>query len=230
MEVDAKQAVVIATGSEPIIPEIEGLKSSRYWTPREAVSAREVPDHLIILGAGAVGTEMATLYTQMGSKVTLISGRLLPKLVPEAGKMVQESLAKAGVDVRLGSKVTKVDKTGTIIAATLSDLSVAEGTEMLIATGRRARTVGMTLERFGAPSEGAWIEVDDSMCVSSVSEGWLYAVGDSNGRALMTHIAKYQAKLAGGSIVAKAKGIYQAEVAAGNWDKLTAKPKGLAIA
>jgi pyruvate/2-oxoglutarate dehydrogenase complex dihydrolipoamide dehydrogenase (E3) component len=230
VEVEAKQGVVIATGSVPIIPDIEGLKGSRYWTPREAVSAREVPDHLIILGAGAVGTEMATLYNQMGSKVTLISGRVLPKMVPEAGKMVQESLAKAGVDVRLGLKITKVDRTGTIIAATLSDGSIIEGTEMLIATGRRARTAGMTLERVGAPSEGAWIEVDDSMCVSSVSEGWLYAVGDSNGRALMTHIAKYQAKLAGGSIVAKAKGTYQIEVAARDWDKLTAKPKGLAIA
>ena len=230
VEVEARHAVVIATGSAPIIPNIESLTESRYWTPREAVSAKEVPDHLIILGAGAVGTEMATLYNQLGSKVTLISSRVLPKMAPEAGKMVQESLAKAGVDVRLGLRVTKVGRTGKDIAATLSDGSVVDGTELLIATGRRARTAGMMLELVGCPSEGACIEVDDSMCVSSVREGWLYAVGDPNGRALMTHIAKYQAKLAGGSIVAKAKGTYEKEVAARGWDKLTAKPKGLAIA
>jgi pyruvate/2-oxoglutarate dehydrogenase complex dihydrolipoamide dehydrogenase (E3) component len=108
VEVEAKQAVVIATGSEPVIPNIEGLKESKYWAPREAMSAKEVLDHLIVLGAGAVGTEMATLYSQLGSKVTLISNtRLVPKMVPEAGKMVQESLARAGVDVRLGLKVAR---------------------------------------------------------------------------------------------------------------------------
>jgi pyruvate/2-oxoglutarate dehydrogenase complex dihydrolipoamide dehydrogenase (E3) component len=230
VEVEAKQAVVVATGSAPVIPDIEGLRESKYWTPREAVSAEEVPDHLIILGAGAVGTEMATLYNQLGSKVTLISNSVLPKMVPEAGKMIQESLAKAGVDIRLGSRVTKASRTGKSIAVTLSDGSVVEGTELLIATGRRARTAGMMLERVGAPSEGAWVEVDASMRVSSVPEGWLYAVGDPNGRALMTHIAKYQAKLAGNSIVAKAMGTYQTEVAASEWDKLTAKPQGLAIA
>jgi pyruvate/2-oxoglutarate dehydrogenase complex dihydrolipoamide dehydrogenase (E3) component len=230
VEVEAKQAVVIATGSAPVIPDIEGLKKSRYWTPREAVSAREVPHHLIILGAGAVGTEMATLYNQVGSKVTLISDRILPKMIPQAGRMVQESLARAGVDVRLGVKVKKVNRAGTMVAASLSDGCVVEGTEILIATGRRARTAGLTLEIVGVPSEGAWVEVDDSMCVSSVPGGWLYAVGDVNGRALMTHIAKYQAKIAGGSIVAKAEGAYETELTARDWDKLTAKPKGLAIA
>jgi pyruvate/2-oxoglutarate dehydrogenase complex dihydrolipoamide dehydrogenase (E3) component len=105
-----------------------------------------------------------------------------------------------------------------------------EGTELLVATGRRARTTGMMFDRAGALREGTWIDVDDLMCVSSVSEGWLYAVGDPNGRALMTHIAKYQAKLAGNLIVAKAKGIYQTEVAAREWDKLTAQPKGLKMA
>lgn len=230
VEVEARQAVVIATGSTPIIPDIEGLKESRYWTPREAVSAKEVPASLIVLGAGAVGAEMATVYNKFGSKVTLVGHTVLPKVVPEAGKMVAESLIEAGVDVKLGAKMIKVNRTGKTVACTLSDGTVIEGSELLIATGRRARTAGMTLDRVGALSEGAWIEVDDSMCVSAVTGGWLYAVGDPNGRALMTHIAKYQAKLAGASILAKARGTYQAEVAARDWDKLTAKPRGLAIA
>lgn len=230
VEVEAKHAVVVATGSAPIIPKIEGLEYGSYWTPREGLSAKEVPEHLIVLGAGAVGTEMATLYNQMGSKVTLIGNKVLPKMVPEAGRIVQESLERAGVSVKMGSTVTKVIRTGKIITVTLSDFSVVEGTELLIATGRRARTSGMMLEKVGAPSEGASIEVDDSMCVLSVPEGWLYAVGDSNGRAMMTHIAQYQSKLAGGSIVAKVKGTYETEIAVRDWDKLTAKPTGLAIA
>ena len=231
IEVEARHAVVMATGSVPVIPDsIEGLKASKYWTPREAVSASHVPDHLIVLGAGAVGTEMATLYNQIGSKVTLIAHLLLPKVVPEAAAMVQQELAKAGVDVRLGLGVDKVSRLGKTVTAVLSDGAVVEGTEILVAAGRRAQTNNMTLERVGLPCEGRWIPVDDSMCVTSISGDWLYAVGDLNGRALMTHIAKYQAKLAGNSIVAKARGRYHEEVKSQAWDRLTAKPTGLAIA
>ncbi|KAJ9661197.1 hypothetical protein H2198_002141 [Neophaeococcomyces mojaviensis] len=230
VEIQAKYAVVVATGSAPIIPSIEGLGDSMYWTTREAVSAKEVPDHLIILGAGAVGTEMATLYNQLGSKVTLISNSVLPKLVPEVGKTIGESLAKAGVDVKLGLNMTKVSREGSKIRVSLSDKSLIEGTQLLIATGRRARTIGMTLDSIHAPAEGAWIEVDDSMCAKAVLDGWLYAVGDVNGQALMTHIAKYQAKIASRAIVARYKGTYDFELRAKEWDKLVAKPAGHAIA
>jgi dihydrolipoamide dehydrogenase len=173
---------------------------------------------------------MATLYSQMGSKVTLVSNRILPKVVPEASRMVQESLVKAGVDVKHGTKVMKVTRTGKVILVTLSNGETVQGTELLVATGRNARTAGMGLERVGAPSDGAWVEVDDSMTAMSVSGGWLYAVGDPNGRALLTHISKYQAKIAGDVIVAKANGTYQDEVAQSDWNKLTAKTSGLAIA
>ncbi|KAJ9654223.1 hypothetical protein H2198_006683 [Neophaeococcomyces mojaviensis] len=229
-EVEARHAVVIATGSAPLIPQIDGLENSKYWTAREAVSAQKVPEHLIILGAGAVGTEMATLYNQIGSKVTLIAHSILPKVVPQAGNMIQESLGKAGVDVILGLELVKVNRTDAMVEAVLSDGSVVKGTEILVATGRKAQITGMMLEQFGGPIDGGWAKVDDSMCVSSVPEGWLYAVGDLNGRALMTHIAKYQAKLAANSIIAKAKGTYQREVSLNFWNKLTAKPTGLAIA
>lgn len=173
---------------------------------------------------------MATLYSQIGSKVTLIAHRLLPRVVSEAGNMVKESFVKAGVDVRLGLDLVKVKRSGTTIEAVFSDGSVVEGTEILVATGRRARTSGLDLEHFGALGEKEWVEVDDSLCVTTVAGGWLYAVGDLNGRALMTHIAKYQAKLAGNSIVAKVNGTYKSTVNSQPWDKLTAKPTGLAIA
>ena len=226
----AQQAVVVATGSEPIIPEIDGLQDSAYWTPREAVSARQVPAHLIVLGGGAVGTELATLYNQMGSRVTLIAHSILPKMVSGAGKMVKDSLVQAGVDVKLGLSIRNLSRKGTSISTVLSDGSLVEGTEILVATGRRARTAGVMLQHPTTPGEESWIRVDDSMCAPSVAGQWLYAVGDVNGRAMLTHVAKYQAKLAASSIIARCRGTYQSEVSSSVWDKLTAKPVGLAIA
>lgn len=230
VQVKARQAVVVATGSDSLIPAIEGLADSKYWTPREAVSCNKVPEHLIVLGAGAVGTEMATFYSQIGSKVTLIAHRILPRMIPQAGEIVRKSLLNAGVDVRLGVEPVKVERKDGAVVVALSDDSVVTGTEILVAAGRKPRLSGIELLQHRESSSGGWVNVDDSMCVTSVTEGWLYAVGDVNGRALMTHIAKYQAKIAGNAIVAKAKGVYESTVSSQLWDNLTAKPTGLAIA
>lgn len=230
VEVEANQAVAIATGSEPIIPQIDGLREAHYWTPREAVSARYVPDRLIILGGGAVGVEMATLYSQIGSKVTLIAPKILPKLVPEAREMIQQGLIKAGVDIKIDAKAVKVSRKDMNVVTALSDGTVLQATEILVAVDRKARTAGMKLELVEELGEGTWISVDDSMCVDSVPGDWLYAVGDLNGRALLPHVSMYQGKLAGNSIIAKAKGTYRNDIDSHPWDKLTAKPKGLAIA
>ena len=229
VEAEAKHAVVVSTGSAAVIPKIEGLEDSKYWSPREAVSAREVPEHLIILGAGAVGVEMATVYREMGSKVTLIAHKILGKMCDEAGKMVEESMIKAGVVIEKAGRASKVSRDGKKITVTLSNGSTVQGTELLIATGRNARTAGLGLEEVGGPKEGAWIEVDDSMCATAIVDGWLYSVGDPNGRALMTHVSKYQAKVAGDSIVAKAKATHQNGVATGGIGTTSVKPSNLAI-
>jgi pyruvate/2-oxoglutarate dehydrogenase complex dihydrolipoamide dehydrogenase (E3) component len=192
VEVEAKLAVVVATGSEPVIPDIEGLKEAGFWTPREAVSAREVPEHLIVLGAGAVGTELATAYREFGSKVTLVvHGKVLPKCVPEARKRVEESLKRSGIDVRVGVSVKSAQREGGKVTLALSD-GVVVGTEILIATGRRARTVNMGLEKVGAEPNGALVDVDESMVAKSVSSGCLYVAGDPNGIAPTTHMGRYQ--------------------------------------
>lgn len=211
-------AVVIATGSEPFIPNIEGLRDSGYWTPREAVSANKVPAHLIILGAGLVGTEMATAYGQFGSQVTLITtqNRLLPKVVPHAAELVANSLTQSGVNIRVDAHVRKVKRHNGLIEVELADGSSLTGSEILIATGRRARTAGMGLTVVKGLTEGAHIAVDESMCAVAVPEGWLYAIGDTNGLAWTTHVGMYQAIICANSILAKSRGSYQQQLEKGN--------------
>jgi pyruvate/2-oxoglutarate dehydrogenase complex dihydrolipoamide dehydrogenase (E3) component len=206
-ELLATHAVVVSTGSEPVVPNIPGLLEAKPWTPREAVSAAHVPEHLLVLGGGPVGTELATAYKQLGSEVTLVTGtpRILPKFEPEASKRVLASLEKSGVKVILAAHVTNVNRDGATVTASLSTGTDIYGSEILIATGRKARTAGMNLEVIGLPGNGATLSVDDTMLVTGVQQDWLYAIGDTNGLAPLTHIGKYQGKIGGESIVARAK-------------------------
>jgi pyruvate/2-oxoglutarate dehydrogenase complex dihydrolipoamide dehydrogenase (E3) component len=232
VNVTARSAVVIATGSEPIIPEIDGIEDVGYWTPREAVSAAEVPSHLIVVGAGAVGCEIATAYRQFGATVTLISSgsSILPKVRGEAAAMVRDSMQKAGIHVRLSARVTAVVRRGKkSVEVTLADGSVIAGSDILIAAGRRARTVGMGLKSVGGPEDGTSIDVDLSMCAVAVPDGWLYAVGDTNGLAPLTHVGRYQAIIASQSVVAKARGTYEKALHAEKYLRLSRQPSEHAI-
>lgn len=206
IEFEAEHAVVVSTGSEPVIPDIPGLPEAKPWTPREAVSASCVPEHLVVVGAGPVGTELATAYRQLGSKVTLVAGntRILPKFEPEASKRILASLEKSGVEVVLGTQVTGVKREGENVIASLSTGIDIQGTEILIATGRKARTTGMNLESLGLTG-GTALATDDTMLVTGMKQSWLYAIGDPNGIAPLTHMSKYQGKIGGDSIVARAK-------------------------
>ena len=207
-ELVARKAVVLSTGSEPVIPKLDGLQQVSYWTPREAVSASEVPDHLIVLGAGVVGTELATAYRQLGSKVTLLgsSSRILPKVALEASKRVHAQLTKSGVDVRLNARATSVKQDGSKLTVQTSDGNSVEGSTLLVAAGRRARVDGMNLDSLGLDLS----RVDDSLGV--VSHPWLYAPGDTGGRGHTTHEGHYHGVIAGAAIVAKVKGSYEKEL------------------
>jgi len=202
-------AVVLATGSEPVIPDIEGLKAAGYWTPREAVSAKEVPDHLIILGAGLVGCEMATVYGQFGSNVSLIakSDKILSKVVNEAAERVAKSLVQKGVNIKTNADVTSVRRDGKKVEIVLADGLVIAGSEILVAVGRRARTAGMALGSIEGVEEGKPINVDESTRAVDVADGWLYAVGDINGSGWTTHMGMYHATVAANNIIAKKKGL-----------------------
>ncbi|MFJ4223604.1 dihydrolipoyl dehydrogenase family protein [Microbacterium sp. NPDC089695] len=200
----ARHAVAISTGSDPVIPPIPGLADAEPWTSREATSAQELPASLAVIGGGVVAVEMATVYASLGSTVTVIArGDLLGALEPFVGDLVAKGLAELGVDVRTGTETTRVTRGDDGVTLELGDGSTVTASEVLVATGRQPRSGDLGLEVAGL-EPGRWIEVDDTMRVPG-SE-WLYAVGDVNGRVLLTHQGKYQARAAGDVIAARAHG------------------------
>ncbi|MFE6888445.1 dihydrolipoyl dehydrogenase family protein [Streptomyces sp. NPDC057694] len=207
---EARHAVAVCTGSRAALPDLPGLDELRPWTSREATSAREVPERLVVVGAGVVGTEMATAWQGLGSQVTLVArgDRLLPRMEPFAGQLVAEALGAAGADVRLGVGVARAVRDagpdGTV-RITLTDGTELLADELLFATGRAPRTDDIGLEAVGR-TPGEWLTVDDTLTVTGVPGDWLYAVGDVNARALFTHQGKYQARIAGAVIAARAQG------------------------
>lgn len=198
----ARHAVIVATGSVPVIPPIDGLKDVEPWTSREATSAQEVPESLAILGGGVVGVEMATAYAELGARVTLLvrGGRALSGFEPFAGEAVARSLADLGVDVRLGTEVTAARRGDDGVHLTTSDDRTVVAEQVLVATGRRPATDDLGLDVLGL--EGP-LEVDDALEVSGVDGGWLFAAGDVTGRAATTHQGKYQARVVGDVVAAR---------------------------
>jgi dihydrolipoamide dehydrogenase len=210
----ARHAVAVCTGSRAVLPDLPGLAEVKPWTSREATSAQSVPGRLVVVGGGVVATEMATAWRALGARVTLlVRGKgLLNRMEPFAGEMVAEALTEAGVDVRTGTSVKSVTRSdGTVVVVTDAGDRI-EADEILFATGRAPRTDDIGLETVGL-EPGSWLSVDDSLRVSG-SE-WLYAVGDVNHRALLTHQGKYQARIAGAAIAARASGVPEPE--SGPW-------------
>ncbi|PBC71649.1 dihydrolipoamide dehydrogenase [Streptomyces sp. TLI_235] len=202
----ARHAVALCTGSSPALPELPGLAEARPWTSREATSAQRVPARLAVVGGGVVAVEMAAAWRSLGSEVVLLSrGPLLGRMEPFAGELVADGLRAAGVEVRQ-ARVAGVHREGDgEVRIDLADGSAVTADEVLIATGRRANTADLGLETVGL-EPGSWPAVDDSCAVTGVAGGWLYAAGDLNHRALLTHQGKYQARIAGAAIAARARG------------------------
>ncbi|MFC8146842.1 dihydrolipoyl dehydrogenase family protein [Streptomyces paradoxus] len=201
----ARHAVAVCTGSRAALPGLPGLDAVKPWTSREATSSQTVPRRLIVIGGGVVATEMATVWQALGSQVTLlVRGKgLLPRMEPFAGELIAEALTEAGADVRTGTSVESVTReNGTVVAVTGTGERI-EADEILFATGRAPRTEDIGLESIGL-DPGSWLPVDDSLRVTG--HDWLYAVGDVNHRALLTHQGKYQARIAGAAIAARATG------------------------
>jgi pyruvate/2-oxoglutarate dehydrogenase complex dihydrolipoamide dehydrogenase (E3) component len=201
----AGKAVIVATGSRAAMPPIDGLRDAQPWTNRELTTAEVAPSRLAILGGGAVGTEMAQAWCTLGSQVTLIeaSDRLLAREEPFAAEQVATSLRERGVDVRLGARAVAVRRdTGGEVTVELDQGPDVKADELAVAVGRQPRTDDLGLETVGL-EPGKWIDVDDQLRVTAVDGDWLYAVGDVNARALLTHISKYQARVAADTILGK---------------------------
>lgn len=171
---------------------IPGLADARPWTNREATTAREVPKRLIVLGGGPVGVEMAQAYSELGSRVCILESapRLLSREEEFAGAELQSALGNAGVEIHLGTEVAAVARRGATVTVTLADGLRIHSDELLVAVGRRPLTEDLGLETVGL-EPGSTIDVDDTLRVPTLP--WLYAVGDVNGRKLLTHAGKYQA-------------------------------------
>ena len=193
----ARRAIVLAPGSGALIPPIDGLAEIRPWTNREATTAKVVPGRLIVLGGGAVGCEMAQAWSSLGAQVTLVEGApgLLPSSEPFAGELVAQSLADRGVELHLGSRAVEAGRGNEgEIRLELDSGAELVADELLVCVGRVPHTDDLGLETVDL-NPGETIPVDDHMRVPGHGD-WLYAVGDANGRALLTQAGKYQAAIA----------------------------------
>jgi len=202
----ARKAVVVATGSGAAMPPIDGLDSVRAWNNRDATTSKRVPRSMVILGGGPVGSELAQAWSTLGTAVTLVEGekRLLPREEPFAGEQVAASLRGSyGIDVRTGilaERVSSAEAAGVVVE--LNDGDRVEAAEILVAIGRKPRSEEIGLESAGVESgEHGFLQTDGRLRVEG--RDWLYAVGDVNGRALFTHMGKYQAWVAAENLLGR---------------------------
>jgi pyruvate/2-oxoglutarate dehydrogenase complex dihydrolipoamide dehydrogenase (E3) component len=203
----AAQAVVIATGTSAAIPPIPGLRESAPWDNRQVTGTKSVPRRLVVLGGGAIGAEMAQALRRLGSEeVTIVEGldRLLPREEPFAGDELAAAFSAEGISVVTGVAMAAVQREGIDgpVTATLADGRTLVADEILVAVGRRPATADLGLETVGL-EPGKFVSVDDQLRATGIDDGWLYAVGDCNGRSLLTHMGKYQARLAGDTILGR---------------------------
>jgi dihydrolipoamide dehydrogenase len=203
----AGRAVVVATGTKPAVPPIPGLAEARPWDNRNVTATKDIPRRLLVLGGGAIGVEMAQAMRRLGSEeVTVVEGldRLLGKEEPFAGDEVKEAFEAEGIRVITGARMTAVDRPAGAapLRATLEDGTVIEADEILVSVGREPNTTDLGVETIGL-EPGKPVEVDERLRAKGVAGGWLYAVGDCNGLSLLTHMGKYQARIAGDVILGK---------------------------
>lgn len=186
--------LLVATGSDPALPRLEGIEDAAHWTSREATSASEVPERLLVVGGGAVGCELAQLYARLGSEVVLVqsAATLLDRIDAEAGSLLAECLAGDGVEVRTGTRPSAVEAGSGRVRLACEGDGELEGTHLLLATGRRGRVEGFGLERLPVQVERGAVQADERL---SAADG-VWAAGDVTGVALFTHVGKYQARIA----------------------------------
>ncbi|MGN6473766.1 MAG: dihydrolipoyl dehydrogenase family protein [Mycobacteriales bacterium] len=213
----ARHAVVLATGTSAAVPPIPGLREAEPWTSRDVTNLHDVPERIVVIGGGVVGCEATVWLNGLGAHVTLAArdDRLLVRNEPFAGELLADALRESGVDVRLNADISGVRREGvttteegqprgTAVTVVIDGEDVVAD-EALIAAGRSPRSGDLGLETVGL-TPGDYVETDDTMLVRGVDGEWLYAVGDINRRALLTHMGKYQARVCGDVIAARARG------------------------
>ncbi|HTB69986.1 MAG TPA: NAD(P)/FAD-dependent oxidoreductase [Solirubrobacteraceae bacterium] len=198
----ARRAVVLAPGSGPAMPPIRGLREAEPWTSREATTAKAIPKSLLVLGGGVVAVELAQAYASLGARVSVIEAldRLISREEEFASELVADALRAGGVEVVLGAKAVAVERGRAGVTMLLEGGRSLTGDQLLVAVGREPRTERLGLESLGIEASG-FVEVDDTLRVPG--HEWLYVLGDANGRVLLTHMGKYQARLAADRILGR---------------------------
>lgn len=191
---EARRGVVLATGTAPAVPPIDGLAGTPYWTNREAVEAKTLPESLLVLGGGSVGLELAQVYARFGVGVTVVEAadRLLPAEEPEVSPLVEGALAADGIAVRTGTRATAVRHDGQRFTVTVGDGDELGAEQLLVAVGRRSDLSSLGVDTVGLDPAAPWVTVDEHMRAGER----LWAVGDVTGRGAFTHVATYQAGIA----------------------------------
>jgi pyruvate/2-oxoglutarate dehydrogenase complex dihydrolipoamide dehydrogenase (E3) component len=198
---EASRAIVIATGTAPAVPPIVGLDRVKYWTNREAVKVEHLPDSLVILGGGAIGVELSQVFARFGVKVSIIEGmnRVLAMEEPEASAVLDEVLRRDGIELYLHARAQSVEGHGDAITVNLEDGRKVAGTQLLVATGRRANLSDIGLETVGLDPAARLLTPDDHLRVGER----LWAIGDVTSNGGFTHIAIYQADIVIDDILGK---------------------------
>ncbi|HUE58098.1 MAG TPA: NAD(P)/FAD-dependent oxidoreductase [Acidimicrobiales bacterium] len=192
--IEARRAVVLATGTAASIPPIPGLGDVPYWTNRHAIETAALPESLVVLGGGAIGVELSQVFARFGVRVTLVEAldRLLPLEEPEVGELIADVLRAEGVGVVTATAAANVAYQDGRFAVTLADGQNLTGERLLVATGRRANLRAIGLGNAGIDDTQRWVPVDDHLRVAP----GVWAVGDLTGAGAFTHVAMYQAGIA----------------------------------
>ncbi len=201
---EAARGVVVGVGTRAAVPPIPGLAETSTWDNRDVTAVKELPERLLVLGGGVIGVEMAQAVHRLGTaEVTIIEALdgLLANEEPFVSDELVAALEAEGIVVELGARAEQVSRDGTDgpVTVTLADGRELTGDELLVAVGRRAPTDDLGLDTVGVePGRGGFVEVDEHLRVPG--HDWLYVVGDANGRSLLTHQGKYQARLVGDAL------------------------------
>ena len=191
----AERAVVLATGSTPAVPPIPGLAEANAWTNEQGTTSKHVPESLVVLGGGVVGVELGQAWSTLGSRVTIVEAltRIIAREEEFAAEQVHAALVARGIEIRVGEPAVAVDRDDGGVTVRLANGDVLTAEELLVGVGRRPATRGLGLETVGL-DEGRYVEVGDDLRVPG--HEWLFAIGDVNGRALLTHMGKYHGRIA----------------------------------
>ena len=194
--------VVIATGSQPLRPAIDGLDQVTVWTNREATNVRDIPSRVLLIGGSAVGVELGQFYSGMGAQVTIVqrADRLVDREDPRVGELAGQALSAEGVTVRTGVTPVSARKAGEMTVVTLDDGSQVETDVVILGAGRGPRTTGLGLDTAGVTLTGRGGVAVDDRCRAGPG---VWAVGDVTGVALFTHVATYQGRVAADNILGR---------------------------